>query len=375
MKIAFLCGSLEPGCDGVGDYVYKLGLRLSQYGHQILAISLKDRYIDHYYNNEVTRDASKIQIVRIPAVLKEKERYQRLKLCFDSFGPQWVSLQYVSYSFNNRGTPFRLILELNRLNKNIKFHIMFHEIWQGESLESTVKDRIIGFLQKQVALSLISILKPLSVSTTNNFYRKCFLKSGVEVDVISVFSNIEKGTGKSISVISKLPAFIFDNRNEYVIASFFGGFHCHGELSIRLKELSNNVRSLMNKTLVITHIGRSIGIESQLKHIKDEIQVETFVLGEWEDSDIADYLSSIDLGLSNYPKVLFEKSGTVSALLYNGCPVLFLKKSFERDDRKFDELVEWDEDFDIDVFLKQVKGFEHKYGIELSLRKYLKIFN
>jgi Trk K+ transport system NAD-binding subunit len=45
MKIAFICGSLEPGRDGVGDYTRRLAGELVKQQHEVLVIAFNDRQI------------------------------------------------------------------------------------------------------------------------------------------------------------------------------------------------------------------------------------------------------------------------------------------------------------------------------------------
>jgi hypothetical protein len=46
LKILFLCGSLEPGRDGVGDCVKNVAGELRIQGHQAAAIALNDGFIN-----------------------------------------------------------------------------------------------------------------------------------------------------------------------------------------------------------------------------------------------------------------------------------------------------------------------------------------
>jgi len=45
MRIAFLCGGLEPGRDGAGDYTSGLAEELRQQGHEPMVISLRDKFV------------------------------------------------------------------------------------------------------------------------------------------------------------------------------------------------------------------------------------------------------------------------------------------------------------------------------------------
>jgi hypothetical protein len=43
MKIVFVCGSVEIGRDGVGDYTRQLGLELLNQGHEVRIIGINDK--------------------------------------------------------------------------------------------------------------------------------------------------------------------------------------------------------------------------------------------------------------------------------------------------------------------------------------------
>ena len=45
MRIVFICGSLEPGRDGVGDYVRHLAVAVAQQGHETAAVALRDPFV------------------------------------------------------------------------------------------------------------------------------------------------------------------------------------------------------------------------------------------------------------------------------------------------------------------------------------------
>ena len=49
MKIAFLCGSLEPGFDGVGDYVRMLASEVIVQGHQAVIVAINDTHLKKEY--------------------------------------------------------------------------------------------------------------------------------------------------------------------------------------------------------------------------------------------------------------------------------------------------------------------------------------
>jgi len=374
MKIIFLCGCLEPGRDGVGDYCRKLASELISNGDEVALLSYNDFFLQEI-QDEKSEGGNTVDILRLPSILNENAKLNTAIHWVNRFGPEILSIQYVPYSFNKRGLPFGLAKQFGKLANGRKVHIMFHEIWQGESKESGIKDIIIGYLQKRIAMSIIAATEARWISTTNDYYRDCALKAGAKnVFKIPVFSNMPFGDVEQTAVIDLLPKEIIENRSDYILATFFGGLLFHQQIFESLIQLSSSVNKQTGKNLVITHIGRSKGVDDQFQQIKLKTGIKTFVLGEFSEQEVADYLIHVDLGLTNYPKVLFEKSGSVAALLYNKCPVVFLKEGFENDERKIAEIKELKDLDDVVSFCTQPDGYNLKYGVEAACDLYKRMF-
>src|SRR5215210_3802535 len=129
MKILFLCGSLEPGRDGVGDYTRRLAGELIRQGNKTFIISLNDRYVSEVFKTIQHDDATAISVLRLPSNLVTKKKMQFARKWIDNENPEWLSLQYVPFSFHTKGLPFRLSKLLRGLGKGRKWQIMFHELW------------------------------------------------------------------------------------------------------------------------------------------------------------------------------------------------------------------------------------------------------
>jgi len=376
MKIIFLCGCLEPGRDGVGDYCRTLAYTMIRKGLKVALLSYNDFYVQEVEQMDPKDGGVTPSILRLPSTMRHDKKLTFGIQWINHFSPDIISIQYVPYSFNKRGLPFGLSNEFAKLTSGTSTHVMFHEIWQGESKESGVKDIILGYLQRKISISIVSSTKAKWVSTTNDYYRNSILKAGAEnVFKIPVFSNMPLGKIKESSVFDLLPNEITEHRSDYIIASFFGGLLFHHQIFESLIKFANDVRKQTGKKLIITHIGRSKGVENQFKQVKLKTGIETFVLGEFSEQDVADYLIKVDLGLTNYPKVLFEKSGSVAALLYNECPVVFLKEGFENDNRKISEITELKDLDNVDSFYTQAGKYSVKYGVEAAYDLYTKMFN
>ncbi|TRW24630.1 glycosyltransferase family 4 protein [Flavobacterium zepuense] len=374
MKVMFLCSSLQPGKDGVGDYNRRLVAELTKKNYQVVLVSCNERQLEADCEEEITEGSSTIKVYRLSGSDSWEHRMNKIQGYLDGFNPDWLSLHYVPYAFHPKGLPAKFVNSIKALRLKARTQIVFHEIWQGESSESTLKDKIIGFVQRRIAFKLIKITNAVHVTTTNDYYKNCFVKRGIKATRIPVFSNMPVGNASGQAVLNTLPAEI-DDKDKYVLGVFFGGFHSHKDLAGNLKVLAANIKSQLNKQLVVTHIGRSGGIEQDMEAVKAATGLKCFVLGEWSEQDVADYLWYADVGLSNYPKVLYEKSGSIAALLNNSCPVILLKKSFEADKRVIPEIKEFDESFNLDEFLGQDKSFANKYSVAGSCELYSELFS
>jgi hypothetical protein len=370
MNILFICGSLEPGKDGVGDYSLKLAAELKKAGHKTMLVGLNDKHTNVLVDNT----AGELPVIRFPQSMNNQQRFEGFQRKLDSFKPDWLSLQYVGYSFQKRAIPFGLARQLKKLSINAKTHIMFHEIWQGESKESNWKDKITGFFQKRAALAIVKALKPGCISTTNQYYQKCLSNAGISTNKIPVFSNMPLGNPSQNNIYEQLPADIRMNSAEYVLATFFGGFHNHDQLASRIKQLSVSISVKLNKKLMITHTGKSAGIKEQFAKLSETTGIRMQALGEWAENDIADYLGTCDVSLSNQPKVLFEKSGSIAAALYNKCPVIILRDGFADDEQKRTEVEELKHIDDIKKFIDQDTTFSNNYGPKNAADQYSEMF-
>ena len=189
MKIIFLCGSLEPGRDGVGDYTRRLGSELIRQGHQIALLAINDF---HLKEDEVSNldNVDETPILRIAPGKKYKERFSKAKHFIDRFDPEWISLQYVPFSFQKKGFPWNLGKQLSKLGEGRKWHIMFHELWVGMDIESPAKHKILGTAQEFIARRIINRLEPKVIHTQANLYRLYLERLGYKIELLPMFGNI-----------------------------------------------------------------------------------------------------------------------------------------------------------------------------------------
>ena len=76
MRIVFLCGSLEQGRDGVGDYTRKLAGQLIRCGHNVVAVSLNDNYIKENIQCIQKLDGIELSVLRLSSTISFKMQFK-----------------------------------------------------------------------------------------------------------------------------------------------------------------------------------------------------------------------------------------------------------------------------------------------------------
>ncbi|GHS94918.1 hypothetical protein FACS1894207_3850 [Bacteroidia bacterium] len=315
MKILFLCGSLEPGKDGVGDYTRRLAGELIRQGHCVSIISLNDRFIDTVIQTEQESDDTNITVLRLPDKLSNKERYNHAENYIKNFDPEWLSLQYVIYSFQKRGLPIRLAKQLAKIGKGRKWHIMFHELWIGMDTNSSWILKTNGVLQKYLIIRLVKKLQPIVVNTNTNLYKYQLNKKDIQVSLLPLFGNILVKFIKQKKETSEL------------IFMFFGGIHFGADLE-KFSEWLQQIQQNEKKHITVWFVGKN---GEDLKNWEKELQnksIDFKVFGIQNEDNISQLMSQSDIGIATTPYWLIEKSGSVAAMQEHGLPVICLAREW-----------------------------------------------
>jgi hypothetical protein len=160
VKITFICSSLEPGRDGVGDYTRVLGAALTDRGHAVQLVALHDRHV----RTAAQSGGGGTAALRLPASAAWSTRVAAARRFVDDFAPDWVSVQFVAYGFQDRGHVFGLGPRLRAIAAGRPRHLMFHELWTG-GRGATLRQRAEGIVQKQLTLRFARDLAPAVVHT------------------------------------------------------------------------------------------------------------------------------------------------------------------------------------------------------------------
>jgi hypothetical protein len=183
MRLLFLCSSLEPGRDGVGDYTRLLAEECVKLGHTCALVALNDRFVSA---PEETVETGGLSALRLPSpgdwtvAADFRER----------FAPDWISLQLVAYGLHPRGMLFQATPGLRRVVGPARLHLMFHELWVGNEKHPTLRHRLTGWPQKRSLRRMLETLRPAYVTTTNPFYAALLKSIGVDASILPLFGNV-----------------------------------------------------------------------------------------------------------------------------------------------------------------------------------------
>lgn len=299
MKILFICGSVQHGKDGVGDYTGRLCGELNRKGCITEILSLRDNHVNTFINEDQEVEGTKIVLHRIPASSSNNQRGIWSQDVLNNFKPDWVSLQFVPYSFNKKGLPFLLPSFLKKLKGNHNWHIMFHELWLGIDIESSFKHKCIGKLQQLIIKRTIYNIKPRIINTQNKLYQILLQNQDVMSHVLPIFGNIPLTAVKN-------------EANVFTQFVLFGTIHHGAPFNDFVHDLLT-IKNQFSKPIKFVFIGKngpeiSIYTDNLKKH-----NVYYEVLGIQSENVISQVLIDSDYGISTTPYYQTEKSGVYAA--------------------------------------------------------------
>lgn len=322
MKILFICSSLEPQQDGVGDYTRKLARALVQKDVQSKIIALNDRRTtgDVFLGTQ-TDSNTEIEVLRLPERMGWDLRLYMAEKFVKEFDPDWVSLQFVPFGFQIKGLPFQLDKKLKTLSKKVRWHVMFHELSVNKN--DSFKFRVWAYLQVSIIRSLLKGLKPALITTNTEIYQYALKKLGYASFILPLFSNVDRLTGNTdLKLPFRVPGYLKQNRSSYLVGTLFGTFSFKSwDLHSLLDKLSAHHP---DKKVIITSIGKMSSGLSYWDNLKKEYPSVIFLeLGMQDSTFISYWLSNYtDFGILTTLPELSGKSGSFMAFKEHGIPVV-----------------------------------------------------
>ena len=332
MKLVFICGSLEPGKDGVGDYIRMLSAELRLQGHLVLLMAIHDPYVRA--DDQKAGVESEDNVLRWPDVLQQREELLLCKRALTKFDPDLISLQYVPFSFHPKGLSRQLVSKLSVLGGGRRWHVMIHELWVGMEIQSSFKYKIWGRLQKYLIIGLLKKLQPV-ITTQTALYQIQLQKMGFAAGVLPLFSNIPIPNAMPIPDAMPIPevrpipdagpipdaADVEHDEKKDLNFVVFGTIHRDAPIAAFSAEAASYAKERkINMTL--TFIGRCGREQESWAAAWSAAGLKYAVLGSQSVQVIAATLRKGSFGLCSTAFVLVEKSGSVAAMRAHGLPVI-----------------------------------------------------
>ncbi|MGM8363549.1 hypothetical protein ACSV4D_16670 [Flavobacterium sp. ARAG 55.4] len=367
IKILFLCGSAAPGKDGVGDYTRRFCARLIQLGHEAQLLSLCDLQAEAYISENQIVEKTAVLAHRIPRSVENMQRLLWVQYIINDFQPDCISLQYVPYSFNRKGLPFWLPSFFKKIKGNHQWHIMFHELWIGMDVNASLKNRIIGFLQKLLILKMLRTNSGITISTQTHLYQSKLASLGYDAMILPLFSNIIK---KSVTVKESA------EEAEELRFCIFGTIHYGAPVTKFIEELKQVLTTTKNKKslnfIFIGHCGTAI---EEWKKVLQKHQINFEITGFVTDQEISYFLSHSHYGISTTPYILNQKSGSLMAMFDHHIPVLCVARNWDVkgfNQQSFSNLINYKNQESVKEFLdkKFIASTENK--LESVVSQFLK---
>lgn len=325
MRILFICGSFEPGRDGVGDYTRRLGQELLLLGHDIAVSAIHDSHIKEIIEEQGFLPST-LSVQRLPSVLMEKERFSLLKQFIEVFNPDWLSLQYVPFSYHPKGLCFSLPAQLAAAGKGRKWEIMFHEICVGMHEGASLKLQLWGILQKHIAKGLLKKLNPALVHTHTEVYQKQLEKFKARVSRLPLFSNIPLIYAEEVT--RKLENGHTTNDENTIDLLIFASI----QEGAPIEELAAEAKSVQEQqgiSLRLLIIGRSGKEQENWVSNWKAVGLASVQLGEQSEENISKLMAKATFGIFTTPMILAGKSGAVAAMREHGIQLLCVARKWE----------------------------------------------
>lgn len=322
MKIAFVCGSCEPGADGVGDYTITLAQALVKRGHACLVIALHDRHLDppgdgHPQVAGLADLLPSLTCLRLGATLSWRERSRLLTAALRRFQPDWISLQYVPYAFNSKGLPWRLLPCLTNGRPFARWHVMAHELWVDP--EAGLRNRLLAAIQQQLLRSLLHAIKPSAIHTSNSYYTHQLASIGWQASILPLFSSIPLSDNQAGSTP------VVEQHPYSWSLIFFGSIHPEWNPDSLLSALKRAARESGISAISFTSIGNA-GAHGRELWMKLAAKTPSWIrftqCGVLPAREISLHLQRAHWGVTTTPSNLLGKSASVAAMLAHDLPVI-----------------------------------------------------
>ena len=320
-----MTGGLQLNRDGVGDYTRWLANESVRQGASCCLLALADRHV----TSPVTgRDEIGIETLRLPFTMPWPERLRAATECVESSSVDWVSLQFVPYSFQRRGVVAKLVRALPQLVGRSRLHVMFHEIWIDGS--TSWRRWLVSAAQRRTVLALGAYPHAL-MHTSNGTYQHALAEHGVHVGTLPLFGSIPVGVDDASAWLPPLLASVGcdalsgspERRGGWWLFALFGTLHPVWPPQPLLDQLQAAAAAAGKRVALVSagHLGAGESVWTDMS-ARYGSRVPMSRVGEQPAERISELLNSVDFGIATTPLALVGKSATVAAMFDHGLPVV-----------------------------------------------------
>jgi glycosyltransferase involved in cell wall biosynthesis len=312
-NVAFLCGGLQPGVDGVGDFSRSLAREVRALGRNASLVAWRDEHVCGF-----RRVAEGVQQELRFGADYEAER------TLGNPDVRLVSLQFVPFSFDPKGLPSRAAAELLRFAPGARWHVMVHEPWSDGGRGGRLRRWAVQSLQRFSTRLMLRRLRPLRVHTSNARYAELLKGIGFDADILRIFGAIPLVGRRDSEVFRSLMPDVDgkDDPRPVLRLGVFGTLHPEWNPERKLEDLKW-AASLAGRRLELVGVGGwGVAGETVWNRLEMVLGVKGVHLGRRAGEVVSDVLSNLDLALTSTPWEIVEKSSAVAAMLEHGVPVV-----------------------------------------------------
>ncbi len=313
-SLLFICGSLNVGKNGVGDYTRVLASHLQAQGCLTEIIATHDEEVDGIVHERQREAGGAVCVLRISRDITHALRWQAIREQIDVVDPEIISLQFVPFSFDPKGFPRRFIQELaHPALRNRRWHIMFHETWVGSS--GGIKSRLLRLGQRWLIKNLYRKLRPVAVHSHLPTYIEDLQQIGIPSSPLPLFANV--ATGGTNEAIEQVP------QGRTFRLAFFSQMDVSSPVAKFIGDLITVVQGTTPDGIEVLLIGgnavKIAGMRTELAGLFPTLKI--IPAGFLSNQELLDRLKNVHLGITPVPFHALGKSGTVAAFLMRRVPV------------------------------------------------------
>lgn len=320
--IAWLCGGLHPGADGVGDYVRRTARELAlRRGVPSVLVALRDPH--------VTRIEENGPELRLPAGTPEREAMARVADFLERARVAALAWNLVPQAIAPRGCiPESLAGAHARLGLGRHVVVYLHELWCGTGYADPLRDRWSGWRQRPGIVHWLRVVRPARTLTSNSGYAAVLAAAGVAAQVLPLAGNISREASTDRErwpVALRRLGFDVRTRTSSILAGVFGAIHPGWEPSAALDALAAFARKTGRRIDVVWFGRGSRTSERRWLKLAATLagpDVRWSRAGPLPPAEISEIVESCDLGLPTIHYNLLGKSGTAATFREHGVPLL-----------------------------------------------------